>query len=97
MVALVSDKGTADVDNSNECKASPKTGIEKKLEIPSTEETQKNYFMAFARVFSGVMRKGQRLYVLGPRHEPEEIDGDELKDELKNSQANRFVLTASPH
>jgi len=27
-------------------------------------------FTAFARVFSGVVRRGQMLYVLGPKHDP---------------------------
>jgi ribosome assembly protein 1 len=27
-------------------------------------------FVAFARVFSGCVRKGQKLYVLGPKHDP---------------------------
>ena len=27
-------------------------------------------FIAFARVFSGTVRKGQKLYVLGPKHNP---------------------------
>ena len=27
-------------------------------------------FIAFARVFSGTIRKGQKLYVLGPKHDP---------------------------
>ena len=27
-------------------------------------------FIAFARVFSGTVRRGQKLYVLGPKHDP---------------------------
>ena len=27
-------------------------------------------FVAFARVFSGTVRKGQKLYVLVPKHDP---------------------------
>lgn len=27
-------------------------------------------FIAFARIFSGMVRRGQRLYVLGPKHDP---------------------------
>lgn len=26
--------------------------------------------MAFARIFSGSLHKGQQLYVLGPKHDP---------------------------
>ena len=27
-------------------------------------------FLAFARIFSGTIKKGQKLYVLGPKHNP---------------------------
>lgn len=27
-------------------------------------------FVAFARVYSGCVKKGQKLYVLGPKHDP---------------------------
>jgi len=27
-------------------------------------------FVGFARVYSGTVRKGQKLYVLGPKHDP---------------------------
>lgn len=30
-------------------------------------------FVAFARVFSGIVRKGQKLYVLGPKHDPSQV------------------------
>ena len=29
-------------------------------------------FLAFARIFSGKIKKGQKLYVLGPKHNPAE-------------------------
>ncbi|KAM4677838.1 elongation factor-like GTPase 1 [Discoglossus pictus] len=37
-----------------------------------TQEADKNTFIAFARVFSGVVRKGQRVFVLGPKYDPAE-------------------------
>lgn len=30
-------------------------------------------FVAFARVFSGIVRKEQKLYVLGPKHDPSQV------------------------
>lgn len=33
-------------------------------------EDGQQVFIAFARVFSGVVRRGQTLYVLGPKHDP---------------------------
>jgi translation elongation factor EF-G len=45
---------------------------EAKTEEDKEERKQSNedVFVAFARVFSGTIRKGQELYVLGPKHEP---------------------------
>ncbi|XP_063228636.1 elongation factor-like GTPase 1 [Bacillus rossius redtenbacheri] len=34
-------------------------------------EDNENVFIAFARVFSGTIKKGQDLYVLGPKHNPQ--------------------------
>ncbi|XP_042144764.1 elongation factor-like GTPase 1 [Ixodes scapularis] len=34
------------------------------------EDKVEESFVAFARVFSGTLRKGQQVYVLGPRHDP---------------------------
>lgn len=37
---------------------------------PEEEEEQKETFIAFARVYSGVVKKGQRVFVLGPKYDP---------------------------
>ncbi|XP_053733471.1 elongation factor-like GTPase 1 [Synchiropus splendidus] len=37
---------------------------------PAETEDQKVTFIAFARVFSGVARTGQRLFVMGPKYDP---------------------------
>ena len=34
--------------------------------VPENEDV----FIAFARVYSGCLRKGQEVYVLGPKHDP---------------------------
>jgi len=34
------------------------------------EQSNEHVFIAFARVFSGTIKRGQELYVLGPKHEP---------------------------
>ncbi|RVE74974.1 hypothetical protein OJAV_G00027200 [Oryzias javanicus] len=34
------------------------------------EEEQKEVFIAFARVYSGKVKKGQRVFVLGPKYDP---------------------------
>ncbi|KAG7235345.1 hypothetical protein INR49_002768 [Caranx melampygus] len=37
---------------------------------PEEGEEQKETFIAFARVYSGVVKKGQRVFVLGPKYDP---------------------------
>ena len=39
------------------------------------EEISKYEFMAFARVFSGTIVKGQTLFILSPRHNPADFVG----------------------
>lgn len=56
----ISDKKDAiakDVDNSNDC----------------TVEPDQHAFIAFARIFSGRVKKGMKLHVLGPKHDPKEM------------------------
>uniref|UniRef100_H0ZBZ7 Elongation factor-like GTPase 1 n=1 Tax=Taeniopygia guttata TaxID=59729 RepID=H0ZBZ7_TAEGU len=36
------------------------------------EADDKEYFIAFARVFSGVVKRGQKIFVLGPKYDPAE-------------------------
>ncbi|RVE43489.1 hypothetical protein evm_011861 [Chilo suppressalis] len=37
------------------------------------EDVEQPAFIAFARVFSGKVRKGSKVYVLGPKHDPSKI------------------------
>ncbi len=37
------------------------------------EEEEKPCFLAFARVFSGTLRRGQTLFILSPKHNPEDL------------------------
>ena len=34
-------------------------------------DSDNEHFIAFARVFSGTIRKGAKLYVLGPKYNPQ--------------------------
>lgn len=38
--------------------------------VRDKEEIQEAEFIAFARVYSGTLRRGQELYVLGPKYDP---------------------------
>lgn len=39
----------------------------------SSQETSQETFVAFARVFSGVARRGKKIFVLGPKYSPVEF------------------------
>lgn len=55
------------------------------------EEKDGQVFIAFARIFSGTLRRGQQLYVLGPKYDPslenhEDIDPTLSLKDLKSGQ-----------
>uniref|UniRef100_A0A3B4UIW6 Elongation factor-like 1 n=1 Tax=Seriola dumerili TaxID=41447 RepID=A0A3B4UIW6_SERDU len=45
-------------------------GLTKMESLTLKEEEQRETFIAFARVYSGVVKKGQRVFVLGPKYDP---------------------------
>ena len=45
---------------------------EMKIKPREEKEVPKSHVLAFARVYSGTIKKGQQLYVLGPKHDPRE-------------------------
>lgn len=49
----------------------------KNIKLDSSKENE-TIFIAFARIFSGNLRKGDKLYVLGPRHDPSRVDNRTL-------------------
>ena len=57
-----------------------------KQEVLNSSQTSKattstqDQFIAFARVYSGVIKKGQKLFVLGPKYDPCSDDA-ELENE----------------
>uniref|UniRef100_A0A672PBC9 Elongation factor-like 1 n=1 Tax=Sinocyclocheilus grahami TaxID=75366 RepID=A0A672PBC9_SINGR len=51
----------------NQSAESPGSALSVKAAV---EEENKEHFVAFARVYSGVVRKGQKVFVLGPKYNP---------------------------
>ncbi|XP_061671549.1 elongation factor-like GTPase 1 isoform X3 [Syngnathoides biaculeatus] len=47
-----------------------KDDMENQVPKESKEEEQSETFIAFARVYSGVMKRGQRIFILGPKYDP---------------------------
>ena len=41
-------------------------------------------FLAFARVYSGTIRKGDKMYVLSPTHDPSDVDSNEVQEIVLN-------------
>lgn len=61
-------------------------------EATPTEEATKDgeTFIAFARIFSGTLKKGSSLYVLGPKYDP----SNELEDEVSlKANGEKYVVT----
>lgn len=44
------------------------------------EKTQDYVFLAFARVFSGTLRKDQEVFILSPKHNPDDFVGKVKKN-----------------
>ena len=53
-------------------------GSEIKIKPKEKKEVPKSHVLAFARVYSGTIKKGQQLYVLGPKHDPRESLSEDL-------------------
>ncbi|KAG7196948.1 hypothetical protein KM043_000216 [Ampulex compressa] len=54
-----------------------------------SEQQQQSALIAFARVYSGSLRVGREVYVLGPKHRPE--SGAGLEDSRPGKYVTRFV------
>lgn len=47
---------------------------ENKLEVVERTENENDImFIAFGRIYSGTIRRGQEVYVLGPKHDPSKL------------------------
>lgn len=66
---LIEDNHILDVTPMSESKAEASEAAE--VSQPKEPESE-DVFIAFARIFSGTLKRGQSLYVLGPKHTPED-------------------------
>ncbi|KAI5696487.1 hypothetical protein M8J75_013562 [Diaphorina citri] len=88
-------------DKSIEPRTSDQTTEEDKPDTPAEPE---DAFIAFARVYSGTLKKGDTVYVLGPKHDPSlvldklsagedlNLDGKTLKDLKSGCHVTRVTL-----
>lgn len=66
-------------------------------ESPSIPQEENDVvFIAFARVFSGTIRQGDWVYVIGPKHDPSKLTV-EIIDEINASQATLADLKSNQH
>ncbi|XP_068693562.1 elongation factor-like GTPase 1 isoform X1 [Montipora foliosa] len=61
--------------------------------LTKAKEIPKSRMLAFARVYSGTVKKGQQLYVLGPKHDPRETPFPEVA--LLNTQDPSLLINSS--
>ena len=57
----------------------PTNNEQEQENIAEIVREEKHEFLAFARVFSGTLRKGQTLYILSPKHNPEDFLNETVK------------------
>ncbi|KAJ8714576.1 hypothetical protein PYW07_002801 [Mythimna separata] len=61
----------------------------------AAEEDDQPVFIAFARIFSGKVKKGDKVYVLGPKHDPSKILSKDLQidpnKKLKDLQSDEHI------
>ena len=70
-------------DNSRNVISTDNSEVEE-IKTENEEDDDEEVFIAFARVFSGSLRKGMKLYVLGPKYDP--MKGLNLKRESEEEQ-----------
>ncbi|KAJ8029425.1 Elongation factor-like GTPase 1 [Holothuria leucospilota] len=62
-------------------------GLDGDKEEVGKDETEEQVFIAFARIFSGVVKRGQKLYVMEPAYDPHQgisqVQGDDSSSEWK--------------
>lgn len=88
-------QNNANINRQSEEK-SPHEEQEKSAE--DENEKEKVTFIAFARIFSGKVKKGDRVYVLGPKHDPSKILNCNIKidtnKKLKDLQSDEHITCA---
>lgn len=72
---------------------------QKAMEPVEEGDENDTIFIAFARIFSGKIQRGDKIYVLGPRHDPSLITQDMVKDidetkKLEDLKVNEHVTVA---
>lgn len=90
----------AERQNAGESADSLKENDEKVTEVNSANEENKqseHVFVAFARIFSGTVRRGCKLYVLGPKHDPAKVLNDCEETFSASSNLTVSELSTSQH
>lgn len=67
-----SNNGTVENSNTTTSEATVSTT---QPQSDSNENLDENLFLAFARVYSGRLKPGQKIFVLSPRHDPASFVG----------------------
>ena len=74
----------------------PAESLNEEDETEEESPVEDNVFIAFSRVFSGKVSKGDELYVLGPKHNPSKIDEAtlEIGENLSQLSGDQHVTKA---
>lgn len=74
----------------------PKEDKPKEAEDQAVVDEDDTVFIGFARVFSGTIKRGDWVYVLGPKHDPSKVT-PELLEEVTQSNATLAELPSHRH
>ena len=61
--------------NAESEQATSENGVVNPTKVEPSEPVDENAFLAFARVYSGQLKRGQKIFVLSPRHDPASFVG----------------------
>ncbi|CAI9717329.1 elongation factor-like GTPase 1 isoform X1 [Octopus vulgaris] len=95
-------KATENTENAEDKQKSkenlPGDPVNNDTDLNGTVEPQSEHvFVAFARIFSGTVRKGCKVFVLGPKHDPEKALQNEQSTLLENSDLTVNELSSGQH
>ncbi|CAH0588062.1 unnamed protein product [Chrysodeixis includens] len=68
---------------------------DQEVEKAAEEEADQPVFIAFARIFSGKVKRGDKVYVLGPKHDPSKVLSKDFQidpnKKLKDLQSDEHI------
>lgn len=65
--------------------------------VEDDDERQKSVFLAFTRIYSGTLHRGQELYILQPRYDPRTVIVNDHQQQSTSEESEAIVDDGSTH